>query len=89
MLCYRIKFEIVSSPWPPAIAEIIELYVEDQASSPSSVMTPPSSLSRVQVVSLSQSSCVSPLELTDGREEEGLGEEPNHTTVRKKKTGPL
>ncbi len=73
MLCYRIKFEIVSSSWPPAIAEIIELYVEDQAYSPSSVMAPPSPFSRVQVVSLSQSSCLSLVELTDGREEGRVG----------------
>ncbi len=34
-----------------------------------------------QVVSLSQSSCVSPVELTDGiRERGGVDEEPNHTT---------
>ncbi len=41
------------------------------------------SLSRQQVVSLSQSSCVSPVELFDGREGGGLGEKPNHTTARK------
>jgi hypothetical protein len=40
-------------------------------------------LSRAQVFSLSQSSCVSPVELTDGRGREGEGEEPNHTTARK------
>jgi hypothetical protein len=42
-----------------------------------------------QVVSLSQSSCVSPVELNNGGEE-GKGrvdEEPNHTTA--KKPGPL
>jgi hypothetical protein len=37
-------------------------------------------LSRQQVVSLSQSSCVSPFELTDGRE--GKGMEPNHTLLK-------
>jgi hypothetical protein len=47
----------------------------------------PSPLSRQQVVSLSQSSCVSPVELTDGRVWEGAGEEPNHTRTRK--PGPL
>jgi hypothetical protein len=35
--------------------------------------------SRQQLVSLSQSSYVSPVELTDW----GVGEQPNHTTVRK------
>jgi hypothetical protein len=45
-------------------------------------------LSRQQVVSLSQSSCVStPVELTDGRGGEGVGEEQNHTIARK--PGPL
>jgi hypothetical protein len=46
-------------------------------------------LSRQQVVSLSQSSCVStPVGFTDGREmRDGEGEEPNHTTARK--PGPL
>ncbi len=39
----------------------------------------PIPLSRQQVVSLSQSSCVLPVELTDGRGWEGVGEEPNHT----------
>jgi hypothetical protein len=44
-------------------------------------------LSRRRVVtSLSQSSCVSPFELTDGRGEE-VGEEPNHRSARK--PGPL
>jgi hypothetical protein len=43
-------------------------------------------LSREQVVSLSQSSRVWPVELTDGGGK-GAGEEPNHTTSRK--PGPL
>jgi hypothetical protein len=38
-------------------------------------------------VSLSQSSCVSPVELTDGRGGEEEDEEANHTTARK--PGPL
>ncbi len=39
-------------------------------------------------VSLSQCSCLSSVELTDGRGEgEGVGDEPNHTTA--KKPGPL
>jgi hypothetical protein len=42
----------------------------------------PDLLSRQQVVSLSQSSCVSPVELTDGRGGEGVGEEPNHSKLR-------
>ncbi len=42
------------------------------------------SLSWQQVVSLSQSPCVSLVELTDGRVGEGVcGGEPNHTTARK------
>ncbi len=51
---------------------------------------PPLPLSREQDVSLSQSSCVSPIELTDGarRAGEGMGEEePYHTTAGK--PGPL
>jgi hypothetical protein len=42
-----------------------------------------------QVVSLSRYSCVSPVELTDGREGEAVGEgaKSNHTTARK--PGPL
>ncbi len=43
------------------------------------LLPPPS---REQVVYLSQSSCVSPVELSEG-EGEGVGEEPNHTTARK------
>jgi hypothetical protein len=43
------------------------------------LLTPPP-LSRQQVVSLSQSSCVA----ADGRDgAEGVGEDPNHTTTRK------
>jgi hypothetical protein len=42
---------------------------------------------REQVDSLSPSSCVSPVELTDGVKGRGAGEEPNHTTARK--PGPL
>jgi hypothetical protein len=44
-------------------------------------------LFRQQVVSLSQSSCVFPVKLTDfQRGGVGVGEEPNHTT---RKRGPL
>jgi hypothetical protein len=38
---------------------------------------PPLPLSSQQVVSLSQSSCLSPVELNDWRGGEGVGEEPN------------
>ncbi len=41
----------------------------------------PSPLSRQQVVSVSQSSCVSPVEQND-RRGRGVGEEPNHTTAK-------
>jgi hypothetical protein len=44
-------------------------------------------LSRQKVVYLSQSSCLSPVELTDRNGGDGEGEEPNHTTMRK--PGPL
>ncbi len=67
-------------------SESIEWFIEDQAFSPSYDLAPPP-LSRQKVVSLAQSSCVSPVEMNDGRREEGVGEEPNHTTVRK--PGPL
>jgi hypothetical protein len=41
-------------------------------------------LTREQVVSLSHSSCESPVELTDGRGGgKGLCEEPNHTIAKK------
>jgi hypothetical protein len=40
-----------------------------------------------QAVSLSQSSCVSPVEHTETEGGKGLGEEPNITTARK--PGPL
>ncbi len=45
----------------------------------------PSPLFRQQVVSLSHSSCVSPVDITYGGD--GVGEEPNHTIARK--PGPL
>jgi hypothetical protein len=47
------------------------------------------SLSRQQIVSLSQSYCVSlvELKLTGVGREVGVGEEPDHTTVRK--PGPI
>jgi hypothetical protein len=44
---------------------------------------PPSTLSLVSDLSLSQSSCVSPVELADGRAGGGVGLEPNHMTARK------
>jgi hypothetical protein len=67
-------------------AESIELFIEDQAFSPSYELspTPPyNPFSRDQVVSLSQSSYGSPIELTDRRGGEGVEEEPNDTTTRK------
>jgi hypothetical protein len=41
------------------------------------------SLSREQVIYLSQSSCVSLVELLTGEEGEVVGKEPYHTTARK------
>ncbi len=62
---------------------VVARFIEDQASLPSHESAPhsPSSpLFHQQVVSLCQSSCVSPTELTDGRKgREGVGKEPNHT----------
>ncbi len=51
------------------VPESIEWFKEDQAFSQSYVLAspPPNPLFRQQVVSLSQSSCVSPVQLTDGR----------------------
>jgi hypothetical protein len=57
------------------------MFLETQAFLRSYVPAPrplSSPLSRQQVVSLSQASCVSPVELTDGRGGEGVGDEPNH-----------
>jgi hypothetical protein len=52
-------------------------------SSPIPPLPPGSPVRRPQVVSLSQSSCVSPGELTDGRRGGGsVGEEPNNTTAQ-------
>jgi hypothetical protein len=71
-------------------AESIELFIEDQAFSPSHELspTPPyTPFSRDQVVSLSQSSYGSPIELTDMSGGELVGEEQSHTTTRK--PGPL
>jgi hypothetical protein len=47
------------------------------------VLLLPDPLSRQQVVSLSQSSIVSPVELSDGRGGEGVGEEQNYTKGEK------
>ncbi len=67
--------------------ESIEWSIEDQnflrlyvwyGSSPT---PPPPTFSSQQIVSLSQSSCVSPVELTDERGERA--KEPNHTSARK------
>ncbi len=62
-------------PWPLylctrlLIPETIKWFIEDQALSTSydSAPPPPSPISRQLAVSLSESSCVSPVELTDGR----------------------
>ncbi len=66
-------------------AENIKWFMEDQAFLPSYHLAPPTTfpLSREQVVSRSQSSCMSPVDLSDGRR----GKEPNHMTPRKR--GPL
>ncbi len=69
----------------------IESFLEDQAflrSYDSAPRPPPIPLSRQQVISFSQSSCVSPVELTDRRGGKGVhGQEPNHKTARK--PGPI
>ncbi len=63
-------------------------FIEDQAFSPLCDLAPPSPHyppSREKIVSLSQSSRVSPTELTDGRRGRGWerrGEETYHTTAR-------
>ncbi len=70
-------------------AERIERSIEDQAFSrsfKSAPRPPPSLLSFRQIVSLSQSSIVSLVQLTGGRGGGG-GVEPNHATARK--LGPL
>jgi hypothetical protein len=63
----------VPSTLSSASAESIELFKEDQAFLRSNDLAPPplTPLSRQQVLSLSRSSCVSPVELTNG---EGGGE---------------
>ncbi len=82
-------------PWlqdrvPPGTRKSIELFIEDQTFSPSynlvpSVPLPP--LSREQLISVSQSSFVSLVELTGERGGKAVGEEPNHMPA--KKPGPL
>jgi hypothetical protein len=68
--------------------ESIECIIEDKAFLPSYDLAPsPPPPSCQQVASLSQSSCVSPVELTDGIAGGGEEKEPNHTTARK--PGPL
>ncbi len=63
--------------------ESVQWFIEAQASLRSYDMAPrPSPFSRQQVVSLSHSSYVSPIELTDIRGG-GVGKEPNHMTARK------
>ncbi len=83
---FRLLLVAVSVPERVGISpalnpENTEWFIEDQALSMSYNLAPrpPSApLSREQVVSLSQSFCVPPIELTDG----GRGEEPNHATAR-------
>jgi hypothetical protein len=66
-------------------AESIERFVEDQAFSPSCDLAPsPTPSPHVSKLSLFLSSCVSPVELIDGRKRgEGLGEEPNQIIRRR------
>ncbi len=69
-------------------SESIEWFKEDQAFLMSYVSAP-IPVSRQQLVSLSQSFCVSPVDLTQeggprgGECDEGMGEEQNHKTARK------
>jgi hypothetical protein len=66
---YYIEEEIQKLGALSPFAESIKSFIEDQAFSLSYYLaTPPPHppLSRQQVISLSQSSCVSPIKLTDG-----------------------
>jgi hypothetical protein len=63
------------------VPESIELFLEDQAFLRSYDSAPRPSTEKV--VSLSRSSCVPPVELTDGGVGAGSGREPNHTPARK------
>jgi hypothetical protein len=75
--------------WRGGLKESIEGFIEDRAFLrlyESAQHPPPFPFSCQQVFSLSQSSSVSPVELTD-RRDRGIGVEPNHTTARK--LGPL
>ncbi len=69
------------------------MFIEDQTFSPSyDLASPPTRLipiPRQHVVALSQSSSVSPVEFTDRRSGEGVGEEPNETTATKPDPDPL
>ncbi len=61
-----------------------ECFIEDQAFSTSYDLAPGPPLTpryRQQIVSLSPSSCLSPVELTYGRGVKGVSEEPNHTIL--------
>ncbi len=66
-----------------------ESIIKYQAFSPSYDLGPPPPPCRQQVISHSQSSCVSPVELTDGRGGGGVREELNHATTRKPRTSLL
>ncbi len=64
--------------------ESIECFLEDHGFRIIRLLSPPlHHLFCQQDVSLSQSSCVSPVELTDGRVGGRVDEELNHTTARK------
>jgi hypothetical protein len=65
--------ECLLNPLREASAESIEWFIDDHAFSPLYGLAPPPLLFSWQVVSRSQSSCVSPVELTDGRGERGGG----------------
>jgi hypothetical protein len=70
------------------LSDSIEPFKEYQDSSPTFGSSPtPIPLSLHQVISLSESSCMSPFELTDRKGGRRAGEEPNQTTARK--PGPL
>ncbi len=60
------------------MSESIERYIEDEAFSLSYDLAPPPTFSCKQVVSLSQHSRVSSVELSDWRGGEGVEEKPNN-----------
>ncbi len=80
---YKQHYNFVNCGTP----ESIDLFIEDQAflwPYDSAPHPPPTHLSSQQVVYLSQYSCVSPTEFTDGRGGwEVVGGKPNQTMARK------